>query len=227
MNSRPVRIVLSAVLATGIACLATLPLSAAEKRSRGFREVEKDSAPYTALVGGEHRALLIGNNDYGAGKWPDLKTAVQDMAWSKHHDGVKMIFLVGDAPPHTDYEDLPSCMDSAAAANELGISISTLGAGGIAAGGPGRELWEKLAEETYGSFEALSRGGGYAMAPAGLAMEAEEMAFADGAGGGAVLRTARSASGAAPAPSSSADFSRIVVEGVREKTREALAKRRR
>ena len=60
--------------------LLVLPLSLNAEQERGIGLVPKKSPASSSYVKGERLALLIGNNDYVAKKWPDLKTAVKDVA---------------------------------------------------------------------------------------------------------------------------------------------------
>lgn len=56
-----------------------VPSLALAQQTRGVALVKKARPATQSYVQGQYRALLIGNNIYEAEKWPDLKTAVQDV----------------------------------------------------------------------------------------------------------------------------------------------------
>lgn len=55
-----------------------------------------------------------------------LKAAVNDLAWDAN-DGLRLAFLIGDAPPHIDYADGASYLDTATKAVEKGIKFHMIG----------------------------------------------------------------------------------------------------
>ncbi len=124
---------------------------------------ELDTLELTPQLRDVHRflsAIAAG----GGGDTPEnvrlaLKVAVQDMAWDQRPGAVKMIFLVGDAPPHEDYEDLPTCEASARLAHEKGIAISTIACGNLPGDAKGMATWRRIATFTGGRTEILPRGG--------------------------------------------------------------------
>jgi len=99
----------------------------------------------------------------GGGDGPeDVRTAlhvcVNELSWGKTKNTLKMIFLVGDAPPHTDYAKVPSCSRTASKAAELGININTLACGTM--GLDGIAVWKRVAELSDGQFQKLPRSAG-------------------------------------------------------------------
>jgi hypothetical protein len=79
-------------------------------------------------------ATLTDYKAEGGGDGPEhvlkgLHDAVEEMAWADDSTALKLIYLVGDAPPHFDYADgisLPGVLD---AAKQRGIRISAIRCG--------------------------------------------------------------------------------------------------
>src|SRR3954447_24218125 len=98
----------------------------------------------------------------GGGHGPEsvnqaLNDAVTRVAWSPSPDVVKLVFLVGDAPPHMDYNDDVKYPDTCQAAVKKGLIINTVQCG---AAGDARQVWEKIAKLGEGSYVALEQSGG-------------------------------------------------------------------
>ena len=98
----------------------------------------------------------------GGGDTPEsvnqaLHEAVTQMTWSTAKDATKIIFLVGDCPPHMDYQDdikYPvTCQKAAASA----IIINTVQCGNHADTTP---IWQEIARLAEGSYIALAQTGG-------------------------------------------------------------------
>jgi Mg-chelatase subunit ChlD len=97
----------------------------------------------------------------GGGDMPEsvnqaLYDAVHRMSWSRRDQAYKAVFLVGDAPPHMDYQEVqyPAIV---AAANRQGIVINTIQCGELAAtAGP----WTSIASLGQGSFFQVEQSGG-------------------------------------------------------------------
>jgi len=97
----------------------------------------------------------------GGGDTPEsvnkaLYDAVHTMSWSKADQAYQTIFLVGDAPPHMDYNEVqyPATI---AAANERGIVINTIQSGAI----PSTVLpWTTIASLGNGNFFSVDQAGG-------------------------------------------------------------------
>lgn len=102
-----------------------------------------------------HQELMAFTAD-GGGDTPEavnqaLLEAVQDSSWSDSPDVLKLIFLVGDAPPHTDYNE-PQYPAIAAKAAKLGIIINPILVGHSQRA---REAWQTIAEGAHGESVAL------------------------------------------------------------------------
>jgi hypothetical protein len=86
-----------------------------------------------------------------------LNEAVTKLSWSRDPGALKIIFLVGDAPPHMDYSDdvkYPETIKLAKAAN---IVIITIQCGGYA---PTAEVWREIASLAGGGFVQIDQSGG-------------------------------------------------------------------
>jgi Mg-chelatase subunit ChlD len=105
-------------------------------------------------------AALMDFQAGGGGDTPEsvnqaLYEAVHDMSWSEQEQAYQVIFLVGDAPPHMDYNEVqyPAIV---AAANERGIVINTIQCGNLPTTvGP----WTTIANLGQGSFFQVEQGG--------------------------------------------------------------------
>ncbi len=87
-----------------------------------------------------------------------LKEAVHDMTWTKEEDALKIIFLVGDCPPHMDYDEVKypqTCQDAAKAS----IIINTVQCGSDRSTTP---IWQEIAKLAEGGYVALEQSGGMA-----------------------------------------------------------------
>ena len=98
----------------------------------------------------------------GGGDTPEsvnqaLDEAVTRLAWSKDGNVYRAIFLVGDAPPHLDYQDDVKFGDSVARAREKGIVINTVQCGDLAETTP---IWQQIASSGGGTFAAIRQDGG-------------------------------------------------------------------
>jgi Mg-chelatase subunit ChlD len=98
----------------------------------------------------------------GGGDTPEsvnqaLHEAVGKMSWSSGKDATKIVFLVGDCPPHMDYQDdvkYPVTCKKAAASN---IVINTVQCGTHSDTTP---VWQEIARLAEGTYIALAQSGG-------------------------------------------------------------------
>jgi Mg-chelatase subunit ChlD len=105
---------------------------------------------------------LHGFRAEGGGDTPEhvgkgLGEAVQLMSWSQDKRTAKMIFLVGDAPPHDDYNDGFDSKTMAKAAIAKGIVVNTIRCGDQADTEASFRAMAKLAD---GSFDSIGQRGG-------------------------------------------------------------------
>jgi len=75
-----------------------------------------------------------------------LQDAVHKMSWSQDRQALKLIFLVGDAPPHMDYADGPKYPQVCREAVKKDIIINTVQCKGIERTTPFRKEIAQLAE---------------------------------------------------------------------------------
>ncbi len=112
----------------------------------------------TADLGTFRRALAKaeagGGGDYPEDVQAGLAAAIDAPSWSRSPDAARLVFLIGDAPPHLDYtdeQDYPTTLRHAA---ERGVKICTLAASGL--DDAGEYIWRQLAEATLGRFIFIS-----------------------------------------------------------------------
>ncbi len=86
-----------------------------------------------------------------------LYDAVHKIKWSEDKKVMKIIFLVGDAPPHMDYTDDVKYPVTCAKAKEKGIIINTVLCGDSESC---KKAWKDVASKANGSFVAIPQDGG-------------------------------------------------------------------
>jgi Mg-chelatase subunit ChlD len=126
-------------------------------RDRGDDYVVK-SFPFTRDIQG-FSSLVNALNADGGGDTPEsvneaLDVAVNKMNWERGQGTQKLVFLIGDAGPHTDYANSNSYDTIARQAGQKGISIYSIGCSGIDSFG--QEVFRQVAGTTGGSFEFLT-----------------------------------------------------------------------
>jgi len=98
----------------------------------------------------------------GGGDLPEhvnqaLYDAVHKVKWSADKKTLKIIFLVGDAPPHMDYKDDVKYPETCKKAVEKDIIINTIQCGTDA---NCTKSWKDIAAKSEGSFAAIPQNGG-------------------------------------------------------------------
>lgn len=99
----------------------------------------------------------------GGGDTPeDVRTALRDAldsaGWSKPGPRTsQIIFLVGDAPPHDDYTDVPDTIVSTRRAHALGMIVNTIQCGNLSAT---TLPWRNIAQYGGGEYFAIAQDGG-------------------------------------------------------------------
>src|SRR5437016_7912377 len=101
----------------------------------------------------------------GGGDTPEsvneaLAEAIEKMPWSQDRKVLKIIFLVGDAPPHMDYADGPKYPELCRLAAKKDLIINTVQCGSVAATTP---IWKEIAKSSEGSYAAIAQSGGVAV----------------------------------------------------------------
>ena len=97
----------------------------------------------------------------GGGDTPEsvnaaLHDAVHSMSWSQGTQAYKAIFLVGDAPPHMDYDE-PRYPEIRATAANRGIVVNTIQCGDMSTT---VDPWTQIASLGQGSFFQVEQAGG-------------------------------------------------------------------
>jgi hypothetical protein len=109
-----------------------------------------------------YRRLLSFKAD-GGGDTPEhvaraLTEAVHAMSWSPAaNDAVRLIYLVGDAPPHTDYQDGYDTGRAARDAAAKGITIHAIRCGSDP---DTASAWRRIASLGHGEFLTIDQDGG-------------------------------------------------------------------
>lgn len=106
-------------------------------------------------------ATLMDFEAQGGGDTPEsvnqaLYDAVHNMSWSDDGQAYRVIFLVGDAPPHMDYNEM-QFPEIVKAAREKGIVVNTIQCGNI---GTTMEPWNAIASLGHGDFLHVEQSGG-------------------------------------------------------------------
>jgi hypothetical protein len=86
-----------------------------------------------------------------------IDDAVSKIKWSKDKKTLKIIFLVGDAPPHMDYKDDVKYPETCKKAVENNILINTIQCGGDA---ECTQVWKDIALKSEGTYAAIPQSGG-------------------------------------------------------------------
>ncbi len=97
----------------------------------------------------------------GGGDTPEsvnqaLHEAVTRMSWSRGSQVYKVVFLVGDAPPHMDYPNDVPYSKTARLAKDADIVINTIQCGSLAATTP---VWQEIALAGAGQYAAIAQSG--------------------------------------------------------------------
>ena len=97
----------------------------------------------------------------GGGDTPEsvneaLDEAIHKMPWTDDKKVLKIIFLVGDAPPHMDYPNSPKYPDLCREAARKDLIINTVQCGNIAETKP---FWQEIAKLSEGSYVAIAQTG--------------------------------------------------------------------
>lgn len=98
----------------------------------------------------------------GGGDTPEhvakaLHEAVFRAGWAPGRNTLKLVYLVGDAPPHTDYSDGYNFHAIAQQARERGIRINTVRCG---TDDDTRVAWTEIANRSGGEFASIDQTGG-------------------------------------------------------------------
>jgi Mg-chelatase subunit ChlD len=98
----------------------------------------------------------------GGGDTPEdvnraLNDAINGLQWSQEPAALKIVYLVGDAPPHMDYQDSYDYRSITKIAERRGIIVNTVQCGNIDGT---REVWQEIARMAEGKYAAIDQSGG-------------------------------------------------------------------
>ncbi|EJN03143.1 von Willebrand factor type A-like protein [Phyllobacterium sp. YR531] len=98
----------------------------------------------------------------GGGDTPEsvneaLDTSVRKIKWSKDDNTKKIVFLVGDAPPHMDYDNAPKYPDVLKRAKQDDITVNAIQAGDDP---DTTKVWREIAQLGHGRYMAIPQDGG-------------------------------------------------------------------
>jgi hypothetical protein len=97
----------------------------------------------------------------GGGDGPEsvnqaLYDAVHKISWSQAEDAYRVVFLIGDAPPHMDYQDDVKYPETLSVANSKGITVNTIQAG---ENDQTYRQWHQIAQLGMGSYFQVEQAG--------------------------------------------------------------------
>jgi len=109
-------------------------------------------------------AKLMKFQAQGGGDTPEsvnqaLHESVTKIKWNKSKKVLKLVFLVGDAPPHMDYQDDVKYPEICKLAAKSNIILNTVQCGNMASTTP---VWEEIAKLAEGDYVAIAQSGGVA-----------------------------------------------------------------
>ena len=113
----------------------------------------------------------------GGGDTPEsvnqaLHEAVTKMSWSRDETTYRVIFLVGDAPPHMDYENEVQYPESCKLAATAGIAINSIQCGALSGT---QEIWTEIAKKAEGRYFRVDQSGGAMVASTPFDLELAEL----------------------------------------------------
>ena len=109
-------------------------------------------------------AKLMKFQAQGGGDTPEsvnqaLHESVTKIKWNKSKKVLKLVFLVGDAPPHMDYQDDVKYPEVCKQAVKKDLIINTVQCGNMASTTP---IWKEIAKLAEGDYVAIAQTGGVA-----------------------------------------------------------------
>ena len=98
----------------------------------------------------------------GGGDWPEsvneaLDVAINKLQWTKGGDTMRIVFLVGDAPPHMDYAQDTKYPVTLSVAKQKDIIVNAVLAGTAA---DTERVWRDIAQNGNGRFIPIPQDGG-------------------------------------------------------------------
>lgn len=98
----------------------------------------------------------------GGGDWPEsvneaLEVAIRKLAWSSGPQSARILFLVGDAPPHMDYPQDTKYPEVIRTARQKGIIVNAVQAGSAR---DTERVWREIAQLGDGRYIPIPQDGG-------------------------------------------------------------------
>jgi len=108
-------------------------------------------------------AQLLELKARGGGDWPEsvneaLHVGVTKLAWTQDPEVRRIMFLVGDAPPHMDYAQDTKYPEVLRMARERGITVNAVQAGGAR---DTERVWREIAQMGHGRYIPIPQDGGH------------------------------------------------------------------
>jgi hypothetical protein len=99
----------------------------------------------------------------GGGDWPEsvneaLEVGVTKLAWTQGAENCRILFLVGDAPPHMDYAQDTKYPEVIRTAVDRGITVNAVQAGGAR---DTERVWREIAQRGNGRYIPIPQDGGH------------------------------------------------------------------
>ena len=131
----------------------------------GYRDIGDEYVTRTFDLTNDVDAIyghLVAFNAVGGGDRPEsvnqaLHEAITKLSWSKDATTLKIVFLVGDAPPHMDYPSDVKYPEIIQLAKRGGIVINTIQCGGDALT---TQIWREIAGMANGAYVQIPQSGG-------------------------------------------------------------------
>ena len=106
-------------------------------------------------------ATLMDFRAEGGGDGPEsvnqaLYDAVHRISWNQDSDTYRVVFLVGDAPPHMDYQDDVKWSETVEVARSAGIPVNAIQCG---QDGSAAEAWKQIAGLGQGNYFQVEQSG--------------------------------------------------------------------
>jgi hypothetical protein len=132
-------------------------------RDRGDEYVVKSfnlTDDIDAIYGHLREFVAAGGGDFPESVNEALAEAIHKMSWSKDDKVLKIIFLVGDAPPHMDYPNSPKYPELCREAAKNNLIINTVQCGDAT---ETKAIWQEIAKLAEGSYVAIPQSGNVAV----------------------------------------------------------------